>query len=57
MTGERSFPELLQQAQQMTSHTDSTGDDLPRVDRSLHQILHTASQVDQRSTATHNAQA
>jgi len=47
--GDMNLSELLQQAEQLSSHMASGGE-LPRVDRSLQQILHTGQQLWQRTT-------
>ena len=53
-----SISDLLQQANQLTSHTDSSEiDDLPRVERTIHQLLNTASKTDHKISSTHDAQA
>lgn len=46
----RSLQELLQQAEQLASNL-SGGGELPRVDRSLQQILHTGQQLWSRASA------
>ncbi|XP_045581797.1 nuclear pore complex protein Nup93 isoform X1 [Procambarus clarkii] len=48
--GSRSLQELLQQAEQLASNLNGGGE-LPRVDRSLQQILHTGQQLWSRASA------
>ncbi|KAK4289855.1 hypothetical protein Pmani_037207 [Petrolisthes manimaculis] len=56
----RNLQELLQQAEQLASNL-SGGGELPRVDRSLQQILHTGQQLWSRAatqtTSSNDAQA
>lgn len=46
----RGLQELLQQAEQLASNLNGGGE-LPRVDRSLQQILHTGQQLWSRASA------
>lgn len=57
---ERTLNELVQQAEQLSTHMDEGGEELPRVDRSFTQILHSAQSIFAPTAATpgnHDAQA
>ena len=49
-----SFGDLVQQAEQLTAEMDSGGE-LPRVERSLHQIMEAAQRMAQRAPAVQDS--